>query len=87
MIWDTPSLALVLTHVSDPNSHSFIHEVEDHDDDKVDAGGGDRGGQLWSDVGTNHMQIGGGTVLHDAGEGCIYRQTVCYHSHDAGNDQ
>ncbi|KAF3854927.1 hypothetical protein F7725_022982, partial [Dissostichus mawsoni] len=64
------SHALSLTHVSDPNSHSLIHEVEDHDDDKVDAGGCDRGGQLWRDVGADHLQVGGGIVLHDAGESC-----------------
>lgn len=31
----------LFTHVSDPNGHSLIEEVEDHDDDEVDAGGSD----------------------------------------------
>lgn len=84
---DKDVIILALTHISDTNSHSFIHEVEDHDDDKVDARGSDRGGQLWRDVGANHLQVGGGTVLHDAGESCVYRQAVRNHSNDAGNDQ
>lgn len=81
------SLALTLTHVSDPNSYSLIHEVEDHDDDKVDAGSRDRGGQLWCNEGADHLQLRGGTVLHDAGEGRVHRQAVRYHPNDAGNDQ
>lgn len=83
----TRSLILTLTHVSDPHSHFLIHKVEDHDDDKVDTGSRDRRGQLWRDVGAHHLQVGGGTVLHDAGEGCVYRQAVRDHANDAGNDQ
>lgn len=81
------TLGLALTHVSDPNSHFLIHEVEDHNDDKVDAGGSDRGGQLWRDEGAHHLQVVGGTVLHDAGEGRVYCQAIRYHPNDAGNDQ
>lgn len=84
---DAELLLWPLTHVSDPNSHSLIQEVEDHDDNKVDARGSDRSGQLWGDVGGNHLQVGGGIVLHDASKGCIYRQAVCYDPNDAGNDQ
>lgn len=76
-----------LTHVSDPDGYFLIHEVENHDDDKVDAGGGDRGGQLRRDQGSHHLQVSGGTVLHDAGEGCVHRQAVRDHPDDAGNDQ
>lgn len=82
-----PPPALTLTHVSDPDGHFLIHEVEDHDDDKVDAGGGDGGGQLRGDEGADHMQVRGGAVLHDAGEGGVHRQAVGDHPDDAGNDQ
>lgn len=84
---DKDIIILALTHISDPNSNSLIHEVEDHDDDKVDARSSDRGGQLWRDVGANYLQVVGGTVLHDAGESCVYRQAVRNHSNDASNDQ
>lgn len=84
---DTRSPALSLTHVSNPDRHSFVHEIEDHDDDKVDAGGGNRGGQLRGDEGAHHVQVGGGAVLHDAGEGGVDRQAVSDHPDDAGNDQ
>lgn len=30
------------THISDPDGYPLIKEVEDHDDDKVDAGSSDR---------------------------------------------
>lgn len=33
------------------------------------------------------MQVRGGAVLHDAGEGGVHRQAVGDHPDDAGNDQ
>lgn len=35
-----------LTKVSDPDGNSLIENIEDHDDDKADEGGRDRGGHL-----------------------------------------
>lgn len=65
--------ALALTHVSNPNSHSLIHEIEDHNDDEVDARRCDGGGQLGCDVGADHLQLISAAVLHDASEGGIHR--------------
>ena len=76
-----------LTHVGDPNGHPLVEEVEDHDYDKVDAGGGDGGGQLWSDQVPHQLDIPGGAVLHDAGEGREHGQPVGYHPDDTGHDQ
>ena len=80
-------LTVTLTHVGDPNGHPLVHEVEDHDDDEVDAGGGDGGGELRCDERAHHMQVVGGAVLHDAGEGRIHRQAVGDHPDDAGDDE
>ena len=60
-----------LTHVGNPDGDSFVEEVEDHDDDKVDAGGGDGGGQLWSDKPAQQLDFPHG-VFNDAGEGSIH---------------
>lgn len=62
-----------LTHISDPDGHLLIEEVEDEDNDKVDAWSSDRGGKLRSDERTHKLDLTGGAVLHDAGECCINR--------------
>lgn len=78
---------LYLTHVSDPDGYSLIHHIEDHDDDEVDTGSGDRGGELRGDEGAHHVDVVGGAVLHDAGERRVHRQTVRYHPDDTRYDQ
>lgn len=62
-----------LTHISDPDGHLLIEEVEDEDNDKVDAGSSDRGGKLRGDERAHQLDLTGGAVLHDAGERCINR--------------
>ncbi len=51
----------------------LVEEVEDEDNDKVDAGSGDRGGKLRGDERSHQLDLTGGAVLHDAGERCINR--------------
>ena len=76
----------LFTHIGDPHGHSLVEEVEDHDDDKVDAGGGDRGRQLWSDEPAHHLDLPLG-VFDDAREGSIHSQPVRYDPGDTSHDQ
>lgn len=62
-----------LTHISDPDGHLLIEEVEDEDNDKVDAGSSDRGSKLRGDERAHQLDLTGGAVLHDAGKCCINR--------------
>lgn len=75
----------LLTHISNPDGYSLIEEVEDHDDDKIEAGGSDRGCQLRGEHAADGLQ--GLGVLHEAGEGGVHRQAVHDHSYHAGYDQ
>lgn len=75
----------LLTHVSDPHGHPLVKEVEDHDDDEVDAGGGDRSGQLWRDESAHQLDLPH-RVFNDTCEGSIHSQPVCYDTNDAGHD-
>lgn len=79
-------LLILFTHIGDPNGHPLIEEVEDHDDDKVDAGGGDRRGQLRSDEFAHQLDLPHG-VFDDTCEGSIHSQPVCYDSNDTGHYQ
>lgn len=60
-----------LTHISNPNGHMFIKEIEDEDSDKVDARCGDGCGKLRVDERADQLDLAGGAVLHDAGKRCI----------------
>lgn len=60
-----------LTHISNPNGHMFIKEIEDEDNDEVDAGCGDGCGKLRGDERANQLDLTGGAILHDAGKCCI----------------
>lgn len=75
----------VPTHVSDPDGYPLVEEVEDHDDDEVEAGGSDRGGQLGGEQAADGLQ--GLRVLHEAGEGGVHGQAVHDHCDHAGYDQ
>ena len=76
----------LLTHVSDPDGHPLVEEVQDHDDDKVDAGGGGRGRQLRRDEPAHHLDLPHG-VFNDTGEGGVHGKSVRYHPDDTGHDQ
>lgn len=82
-IFQDPSQAV--THVSDPDGYPLVEEVEDHDDDEVEAGGSDRGGQLWGEQAADGLQ--GLRVLHEAGEGGVHGQAVHDDCDHAGYDQ
>lgn len=76
----------LFTHIGDPHGHPLVEEVEDHDDDKVDAGGSDRGRQLWSDEPAHHLDLPHG-VFDDAREGSIHGQPVRYDPDDTSHYQ
>lgn len=76
-----------LTHISDLNGYTLIQEVQNHDDDKVDAGSSDGCGKLGCDEASNHIQFIGWAVFHDAGKCCENCQTVRYHTDYTGDNQ
>lgn len=76
----------LFTHICDPNGHPLVEEIQDHDDDKVDAGGGDRRGQLWGDEPTHHLDPPHG-VFDDTSKRSINSQSVCNDPDNTGHDQ
>lgn len=61
-----------LTQIGDPHGHPLVEEVEHQDEDKVDAGGSDRCGQLWRDEPAHQLDLAHG-VFDDACEGSVHR--------------
>lgn len=84
---EVPSICCRLTHISDLYCYTLIQEVQNHDDDKVDAGSGYGCGELGRDKGSNHLQLIGGAVLHDTGKRRKHRQTVRNHTDYTGDNQ
>lgn len=60
-----------LTQIGDPHGHPLVEEVEDQDEDKVDAGGSDRRGQLWRNELAHQLDLPHG-VFDDACEGGVH---------------
>lgn len=74
------------THICDPNGHHLVKEVEDQDDDKVDAGGGDRSGQLRRDEPAHQLDLLH-RVCDETRKGSVHSQPVCDDADDAGHYQ
>lgn len=76
----------IFTHISDPNGHPLIKEIEDHDDDKIYTGGSGRCRQLWSDESAHKLDFPH-RIFHNTCKGSIHGQPVRYHPNNTGHNQ
>lgn len=76
----------LFTHVSDPNGHPLIQEVEDHYDDKVDAGSRDRSCELRSNESAHKLDLPQ-RVFDDTCKGSVHSQSVRDDPDDTGHYQ
>lgn len=76
----------IFTQVGDLDGHLLIEEVQDHDDDKVNAGSSDGGGQLRGDETANQLDLPQ-RVFDDARKSCEHGQSVRYHPDDTRHNQ
>lgn len=80
-------LELFLTKVCDPDGDPLIEDIEDHDDDKADERGRDRGGHLWRHVLLKGLQLLQVLSSEFSREGEEHGQTVHGDGRDGGQDQ
>lgn len=83
----TPEFARTLTEVGDPDGDALVEDVEDHDHDEADEGGGDGRGHLGGDVLLQGLQLLQVLSPESGREGEKSSQAVDGDGHDGCQDQ
>lgn len=85
--WTQAAICPELTEIGDPDGDALVENVEDHDHDEADEGGGDGRGHLGGDVLLQGLQLLQVLSPESGREGEKSSQAVDGDGHDGRQDQ